>query len=150
MTTLIILDTTVLGFASRPLGVPGFSDWFQSADREATIIVPSVCDYELRREFIRAELSQSVARLDQLLKAHRYEDMDPDRWHIAARLWAAARNRGRPTADLKSLDIDVLVAAIAVSLESEGEVVVATSNVRHLAQFVDARLWSEIAFPGGG
>jgi predicted nucleic acid-binding protein len=75
--------------------------------------------------------------------------MNTERWHIAARLWADARNRGRPTADSKSLDIDVLVAATALSLQSEDDVLVVTTNIRHLAQFVDARLWSEISFGQG-
>ena len=149
MTTLLILDTTVLGFAAHPSGLADFDDWFQEAQAASTIVVPWVCDYELRREFVRMDARISLARLDRILANFRYEDMDPDRWHIAARLWADARNRGRPTADAAALDIDVLVAAIAVSLEGEGDVVVATSNVRHLAQFVDARIWSDITFPSG-
>lgn len=60
----------------------------------------------------------------------------------AAQLWAEARRRGRPTADPKALDGDVILAAQATLVAEEGnEVIVATTNVGHLSQFVDAREW---------
>ena len=64
----------------------------------------------------------------------------------AAQLWAEARRRGRPTADAAALDVDVILAAQAQLLAEElrEEVVVVTTNARHLAQFVDARRWQEI------
>ncbi len=53
-----------------------------------------------------------------------------------------ARQRGRPTADPKALDGDVILAAQATLVADEGnEVIVATTNVGHLSQFVDAREW---------
>ena len=67
--------------------------------------------------------------------------------HDAASLWADARNAGRPTADAAALDGDVILAAQArrAQLDFAPEpVVVATSNVAHLARYTDARLWSEI------
>jgi 7,8-dihydro-6-hydroxymethylpterin-pyrophosphokinase len=64
----------------------------------------------------------------------------------AAELWAFARNRGFQTADPKRLDIDVILAAQALTLEvPTAEIVVATSNVGHLSHFVSALVWSEIA-----
>ncbi|NEQ67432.1 MAG: hypothetical protein F6K21_18370 [Symploca sp. SIO2D2] len=60
----------------------------------------------------------------------------------AAELWAQARNTGRPTADPKALDGDVILAAQAILVAEEGnEVIVATTNVGHLSQFIDAREW---------
>ena len=146
VTTLVVLDTTIVGLATQPALTWEFDDWLEAARSKAQLVVPSVCDYEVRRELVRISRAGGIARLDSFVSGSRYEDMNTERWHIAARLWAAARNRGRPTADANALDIDVLVAAIAVSLESEGDVIVATSNVRHLGQFVDARLWREITF----
>ena len=48
-----------------------------------------------------------------------------------------------------ALDGDVILAAQALlATEESGErIVVATANVRHLGQFVDARPWQEIAVP---
>lgn len=64
----------------------------------------------------------------------------------ASDLWAASRRAGRPTAGDRALDIDVLLAATAleISRSREQDAMVATGNVRHLAQFVDARLWESI------
>jgi hypothetical protein len=64
----------------------------------------------------------------------------------AAAFWADARRQGQPTADDRDLDADVILAAQARALEDDmdGEVIVATTNVAHLARFVDARHWSEI------
>jgi hypothetical protein len=44
-----------------------------------------------------------------------------------------------------ALDGDVILAAQAMSVMDEGnEVIVATTNVRHLYQFIDAREWRKI------
>jgi len=58
----------------------------------------------------------------------------------AAEFWADARKRGRPTADPKELDGDVIVAAQAI----EAGAIVATENVGHLARYVTARHGSAI------
>ncbi|MEG4441255.1 hypothetical protein QUB47_00065 [Microcoleus sp. AT9_B5] len=61
---------------------------------------------------------------------------------LAAQLWAQARSRGRPTAEPNALDGDVILAAQAILEASEGnQVVIATTNVGHLSQFIDAREW---------
>jgi len=61
---------------------------------------------------------------------------------LVAQLWAQARRRGRPTADPKALDADVILAAQPISVANEGhELIIATTNVGHLSQFVDARQW---------
>jgi predicted nucleic acid-binding protein len=62
----------------------------------------------------------------------------------AAEIWAAARQRGRPTAADAALDGDVILAGQATTRTRTG-LIVATTNVRHLSRFVPAALWSEIA-----
>jgi hypothetical protein len=64
----------------------------------------------------------------------------------AADLWAAARRGGTPTAHPKSLDVDVILAAQIQLYEraTNASVILATTNVRHLGQFVDARPWQDI------
>ena len=54
-----------------------------------------------------------------------------------------ARQTGIPTAGPAELDCDVILAAQALSL-NEPSVVVATSNVGHLARFVTAQDWQTI------
>jgi len=63
----------------------------------------------------------------------------------AARLWAEVRQGRQATADPKSLDGDVILAAQAMLQVQQGyEVIVATTNVKHISRFVDARLWTDI------
>lgn len=60
-------------------------------------------------------------------------------------MWAKARQEGRPTADSKGFDFDVILAAQALTFGApKSDVVVATTNVKHLAQFVAAKHWTEI------
>ena len=63
----------------------------------------------------------------------------------AAELWAQARQHGRPTADPHALDGDVILAGQAATLDlGHDEVVIATMNIGHLAQFADAPEWQSI------
>ena len=56
-----------------------------------------------------------------------------------------ASNPRRQTADPHALDGDVILAAQALALGlPSGEVVVATSNAAHLAQFIVAKAWQDI------
>jgi hypothetical protein len=82
-----------------------------------------------------------VWRLDRLVSRLELLPISTSTMRRAAELWAAARKRGRPTADPAALDVHVIIAAHAQLLaEATGdEVVVATANARHLGQFVDAR-----------
>jgi len=62
---------------------------------------------------------------------------------MAAELWAAARNAGKPTASEKAIDGDVILAAQALTL-GVPSFVVATSNVGHLSRYVPAQDWKTI------
>ena len=111
--------------------------------------MPEIADYETRREALRRRQYESLRKLDELIQSLGLVPLTTAVLHRAAELWAQARQRGRPTADPAALDGDVILAAQAQLLaESTGEeVVVATDNVGHLGQFVDARPWHEIAVP---
>jgi len=109
------------------------------------VVIPEIVDYELRRELIRADKVEGLKRLDALVDALLYLPLTTPTMRRAAQLWAQARNEGRPTAPKEALDADVILAAQALSLTSAGEpVAVATTNVGHLARFVDARSWHDI------
>ena len=63
----------------------------------------------------------------------------------AARMWGEARNAGTPMASDDALDVDVILCAQALSLGlSASDYMVATTNVRHLAQFVSCNEWINI------
>jgi hypothetical protein len=62
-------------------------------------------------------------------------------------LWAELRNSGVPTADVKNIDVDCILAVQALVEGRDGEqVVIATTNVGHLSRIpnIDARLWTDI------
>ena len=61
----------------------------------------------------------------------------------AAVFWAQARQQRMQTADNLALDADVILAAQAVTL-GVPDVVIATTNVGHLARFVSAKLWRDL------
>src|SRR5688572_2437138 len=144
---LVVLDAGPLGDLCNPRRHAPLGAWMDTGlARGIEFVVSEATDFEVRRELVRAKLDLSLARLDRIVKTTRTAPVTRDIWLAGASLWAEARNRGRPTAGPQTLDIDVLLAATALSLQGEGDVVIATTNVRHLAQFVDARLWSEISF----
>lgn len=100
----------------------------------------------MRRELIRAGKLAGIKRLDELKSQIPYRPLTSEVMLLAAQLWADARKRGRPTADPSALDGDVILAAQAILEANPGnEVVIATTNVGHLSQFVDAREWRLIS-----
>ncbi len=141
MTEAIALDAGVLGQVLHPRPHQDLASWFQKIlETDTAVFVPEIADYEVRRELLRAGKTTGVARLDQLKSALAYLPVTTTAMLKAAQLWADARNRGRPTADLKELDCDVILAAQALEVGAT----VVTDNIGHLALFVEARRWTEI------
>ncbi len=145
----IILDSSPLGTLSSPAQtaeVLAISQWASDCDLAGhALYVPEIIDYELRRELLRAGKSVGLARLDALKLGLNYLPVTTETLLLAADLWAKSRRRGQPTGDPKKLDIDVILAAQALLLPvSLSDLIVATSNVGHLSQFVPAALWSDI------
>ncbi len=153
MTRHILLDSFPLGLISTPalgaaaLPVAAWVAACRAAGHE--IYIPEVIDYELRRELLRARKVNSVRKLDSLKATLNFLPITSAAMLLAADLWAQSRQRGAPTGDPKKLDIDVILAAQALTHARtlgipSGDLVVATSNVGHLAQFVPAELWTNI------
>ena len=110
------------------------------------VFVPEIADYEVRRELIRIGSVRGLAHLDALKDDLDYLPITTAVMLQAAQFWALARQRGRPTAADAALDGDVVLAAQAASLVETGErPIIATTNVRHLSLFADARLWQDIS-----
>lgn len=105
------------------------------------------CLLRLRRELLRASKTFSIARLETFTSSTRgrYLPLSDEALRLAAELWAKARQQGRPTADARDLDVDVILAAQALSFgPAPSDVVIATSNEKHLSQFIAAQNWNEI------
>ena len=106
-------------------------------------MLPEIADYEVRRELLRGNRAAGLQRLDALVALVEYVPLTTAAMRQAAAFWAEARQRGRPTADDKALDGDVILAAQVATLESSNGVV-ATTNVGHLSRYVQAALWRDI------
>jgi predicted nucleic acid-binding protein len=144
MTDVVLLDAGPLGMISHPRASVDIVEWL--ARLVATglpVLIPEVADYEVRRELLRAGRRRSIERLNELRVGLGFVPITSDAMLRAAEFWADARRRGRPTAGAQSLDADAILAGQAATL-SRGEVVVASSNPRHIARFVPARRWQDI------
>lgn len=150
MSLMVLLDAGPLGLVTNPQGGPDAeqcNDWMISLlSTGAHVIVPEIADYEVRRELLRANKMSGVQRLNELKTTIDYLPITTETMLKAAEFWAQTRQLGRPTADDKALDGDVILAAQAALMSYNGDdVIVATTNVRHLDRFVTAREWQAIA-----
>jgi len=109
-------------------------------DRGASIFLPEIADFEVRRNLILESLNGSLANLDALADIVAYVPIVTADMRLAAALWARARKAGRTVGDPKELNADVILAAQAIRLGAT----IATDNIGHLDQFTPARLWTSI------
>ncbi len=151
MSRFLVLDSAPLGLLTHPqrnAEVVGITDWLSQCLLSGhRVMVPAIIHYELRRELLRANKTLGVARLDAFSgqTPGRYLPLSDEALRLAAELWATARQQGRPTADVKDLDVDVILAAQALSFgPASSDVTVVTANQRHISQFITARNWNEI------
>ena len=150
MSRLIFLDSGPLGLLTHPQRsreVIEITQWFERCLRSGCqFIVPSIVYYEIRRELLRANKTQSLSLLDAFVNITpwRYLPLTDAALRLAAELWAKSRQQGVPTADAAALDIDIILAAQAQLFAGDEKFVIVTSNERHLRRFTDARNWAEI------
>ncbi|SRR6266545_1845267 len=141
---IILLDAGPLGLVSNPKATEAgheCREWMRALIASgAWICLPEIIDYELRRELLRANKAQGLARLDLLKSSIHYLPITTPIMLKAAELWADVRRRGMPTADSKALDCDVILAAQALAVNGT----VATENVGHLSRLVTAKHWRDI------
>ena len=97
----------------------------------------------MRRELIRARRTAGLERLDALIAEVEFLPIDTTAMRRTAAFWAEARQGGRPTAPDPALDGDVILAAQAATL-ARTDVIVATTNPKHLSRYVAAELWTDI------
>lgn len=145
MARTILLDTGVLGMVTHPAPNRDTTKWFQKELRRSAVFIPDICDYELRRELLRAGKRKGLARLDQLRETLPTVAVSFEVLKQAGEFWATARRAGAPTAPDAALDADVILAAQAWVLRQTGkEVFIATTNVGHLSRFVPAATWQNL------
>ncbi len=149
MSTAVLLDAGPLGILTNPRATDATREcnaWLRTLlFRGVSVRVPEITGYEVRRELIRAGKTSGLRRLDLLKEVTGYLPLTTPIMVQAAEFWAEARRRGRPTAGGEGLDCDMILAAQAASVTRTGDdAIIATTNVRHLALFADARRWQDI------
>lgn len=146
MSKVILLDSTPVGLITNPKATPlalECQQWFLSLFQKGyQVILPEIIDYEIRRELLRVNKLSGIKKLDQLKSEIIYLPITTEVILKVPELWASARKQGKPTADNKALDGDVILASQAILVANyEHDVIIATSNKKHLSLFVDAREW---------
>jgi predicted nucleic acid-binding protein len=150
MSRIVLLDAGPLGLLSQPRPTPTSLACRQWAANLTTagahLYIAELADYEVRRELLRARKRRGVERLNQLKADFGYVAITTATMLQAATYWAQLRQQGMPTAPDLALDGDVILAAQAALLIGFGhDVVIATTNVGHLARLVPAEEWQKIA-----
>jgi hypothetical protein len=154
MARLILLDSGPLGMIVRAPSKPPVVrciTWLKSISAAgATIVIPEIAHYEVRRELLRIRAVGSLRRLDYYLDPNgglKYLTLSTDVMIKAAEFWAVLRQSGIPTASPDALDADAILAGQAALAGQPGDTVtIATTNLAHLNRFpgIDAQIWDQI------
>ena len=108
MSRTIFLDTGPLSILTNPKLPPetvSILNWAIAMIRAGhRFTVPSIADYEVRRELERAGKTNGLAALDawNSLTPDRYLPLTDSALRLGSKLWARARNAGTATADHRS------------------------------------------------
>jgi predicted nucleic acid-binding protein len=144
---VVVLDSGPLGLLTHSRRSAARDDcrlWLQSLiDGGRTVLVPEIADYELRRELLRINKQGGLRRLDALESQLQYLPITTAAMRRAAELWAHARQTGQPTAADDTIDIDMILISQVETVDAPN-VLIATTNVGHLARFTAAMRWQDI------
>ncbi len=151
MDRYVLLDSGPLGLALCRRGtkdVDALRDRLAELERAGvSILIPAVIDYEVRRELVRVRATAKLKNLADMQQRFPILPVSGVAWFRAAEFWALSRRMGLPTGPDAALDADAVLAGCAATVGRPGdEVVIASSNVRHLSRFpgIDAREWISI------
>jgi predicted nucleic acid-binding protein len=154
---IVLLDSSVLGQLCNPNPSEqtiAVNNWMYSLLAKGVVMfVSQICDYEVRRSLIlnsmKGASNRGIDSLNELSEIINFLPVSQIVLKTASQIWAKARNQGIPTADEKSLDADVIICAQWQLLTEEYPgryIVIATTNVKHLSRFTQAKKWQDIIF----
>jgi hypothetical protein len=141
MSRIVLLDTGPLGLITHPKASnesDQCNQWMRDQLQNGVrVLVAGISDYELRREMVLNDSATGIAKLDALRKTVGFVPITTAVMDQAAVFWAQARKLGKPTASDPALDGDMILSAHAFLVRNQGhDVVVATTNIKHLNMFV--------------
>ena len=150
MSQIVLLDTGPLGLITHPKAShqsDQCNQWMRAQLKKgALVLIPGISDYELRQEMLLTNNTKGIIKLDALRNAVGFMPITTAVMDQAAVFWAQARKTGKPTASDAALDGDMILSAHARVITDQGhDVIVATTNVKHLEIFCDACLWTSIS-----
>ncbi len=152
---IVFIDSSILGILANPNKIGEANkcrEWLYSLLAKGVYVCSSIiCDFEVRRSLIleshRKPHLASIQNLDQLQEIISFLPVTSELLKEASNLWAYAREQGIPTADSNSLDIDIIICSHWQQLKEEFPgryIVIATTNVKHLSRFAEAKTWINI------
>jgi hypothetical protein len=152
---IVFIDSSVLGILANPNRVGEVRDcreWLYRLLAKGVYVCSSqICDFEVRRSMIlESQIKPSlnhIPNLDRLQEIISFLPITSELLKKASVLWATARSQGIPTADKKSLDVDMIICSHWQMLQEEFPgryVAIATTNVKHLSRFTEAKIWRDI------
>jgi predicted nucleic acid-binding protein len=152
---IIFLDSGVIGLLCNPNPHPeaiAITRWFERMlCRGAYIISSTICDYEVRRGLRLSSLqggsTEGINKLNLFQEVIEFIPVTLEIADMSAELWAESKQQGKSTAQSNSLDADIVICAsyrVWKSTYPGREIVIATTNVKHLSRFANALEWSEI------
>jgi hypothetical protein len=154
MARFILLDSGPLGLIVRAPSKPQVVrclKWLNTISiNGATVVIPEIAHYEVRRELFRIRAAGSLRRLEYYLDPSgglMHLTLSTDAIIKAAEFWAFLRQSGMPTASPDALDADAILAGQAALAGQPGDTVtIATTNLAHLNRFpgIDAQTWDQI------
>lgn len=156
---IVFIDTNILGLISNEN--TSFDEaqqckkWFSVLlIRSVRVVTSDLCNYEemrglLSSSILKKEVAPGIKSLESL-KADGFLEFLPvstEALDLAAKLWARASTSGQTTRDEKDIDIDIIISAQYQLLKDEfpgQQVIVATTNLKHLSIFCEAAHWRDI------
>lgn len=152
---IVFLDSGVLGLLSSPYPqgeARECGEWlYKLLTRSVYVVSSDICDYEVRRGLKLALIDRpersGLQQLDALVNLIDFLPLTRDVMELAADLWARARSEGKATANDKNIDGDMIISAHWSILNDRypgREVIVVTTNVKHLGYFTNAHTWRDI------
>lgn len=151
---IILLDSGILGQLTSPnldWDTDPLKKWFDISLIRTNVVSSKICDYEIRRGLLLAQkqglTAEGLSLLDDLCKFVEFLPVTETILDLAADIWATARMAGQPTAGERNLDADMIICATWQDLATRypgQEVVIATTNVRHLSRFATAVRWEDL------
>jgi predicted nucleic acid-binding protein len=156
---IILLDSNILGLICNDNNsfdeARQCQQWFYSSfTRGGRLITSDISNYEVMRGLISSSIDSGkiVPGIKSLesLKTDGFLEFLPvstEAFDLAADLWARASTSGQTTRDEKDIDFDIIISAQYLLLKDEfpgQEVIVTTTNLKHLSIFCEAAHWRDI------